>query len=178
MQGPADSERCVVPMICHIREGFFNDVALDGLNFVMMIDAPAVMLEGNWRAALYIDERADEDQRGAIQAILSGNHGGVPQALSGLIGEQLGVKYVPITFEHSGLRWRSEVPGIMEFEVEGITAPDSDQVMEVINVGHPMGSNLPIAKSLRGRYNDKDFDFAFDNTGKNGHYREFEWQGS
>lgn len=177
MQGPADSERCMVPMICHIREGFFNDVALNGLNFVMMIDAPAVMAEGNWRAALYIDERADEHQREAIQAILSGKHGGVPEVLSGLVGEQMGVKYVPIAFEQSGLRWRAEVPDIMEFEVQGVTSPGSDQAMEVINIGHPMGNSLPIAKSLKGQYNDKDFDFAFDNTGKNAHYREFEWQG-
>ena len=40
-----------------------------------------------------------------------------------------------------------------------------------------MGTDLPIAKSLIGKYNDPDYDFAFDNTGKNGHYREFVWQG-
>jgi len=67
------------------------------------------------------------------------------------------------------------VPGIMEFEVEGLHAPDSP-VMEIVNVFHPMGSNLPIARSVIGRYNDPDFGFSFDNTGKNGHFREFAWQ--
>ena len=87
------------------------------------------------------------------------------------------MKKVPIQFEMSGLRRRVVVPGIMEFEVEGITAPDSDKVMEITNTVHPMGSDLPIAKSLKGVYNDPDYDFAFDNTGKNGHFREFSWQG-
>jgi hypothetical protein len=40
---------------------------------------------------------------------------------------------------------------------------------------HPTGSNLPIARSVRGRF--EDFGLSFDNTGKNGHYREFAWQG-
>jgi hypothetical protein len=48
--------------------------------------------------------------------------------------------------------------------------------MEVVNVFHPMGANLPIARSVTGRYSDPDYDLSFDNTGKNGHFREFVWQ--
>ncbi|MEP6893382.1 MAG: hypothetical protein ABI927_06335 [Gaiellaceae bacterium] len=66
-------------------------------------------------------------------------------------------------------------PRIMEFEVEGIYAPDSDKVMEITNTIHPMGSNLPIARGVVGRYDDADYGFSFDNTGKNGHFREFAW---
>ena len=177
LQGPADEERCRVPMICHIRKGAFNDIALDGLNFVMMIDSPAIMAQGNWRTALYIDERATDAQREAIQEILSGAHGGVPAMLNGLIGERAGVKYVPISFEVDGLRWRSDIPGIMAFEIEGVTAGDSGPAMEISNVRHPMGDSLPIAKSLKGEFHDADFNLSFDNTGRNGHYREFCWQG-
>ena len=177
MQAPADEERCQVPMICHIRKGAFNDVTLDGLNFVMMIDSPAIMSEGGWRTALYVDERANPAQRDAIQEILSGAHGGVPAMLNGLIGERAGVKFVPISFEVDGLRWRSGIPGIMTFEIEGITTPDSEQAMEISNIHHPMGDSLPIAKSLKGDYLDTDFGFEFHNTGRNGHYRAFSWQG-
>lgn len=177
MMGPADYDRCQVPMIVNIHKGSFNDVSLDGVNFIMMIDSPAVMSEGNWRIALYIDERASEAQRQALQEILSGQNGGPPEMLSGLIGEQLGVKYVPINYTSDERRKRVEVPGIMEFEVEGIAASESEPVIQVNNIHHPMGTDLPVAKALVGRYNDPDFDFAFDNTGKNGHYRDFVWQG-
>src|SRR5207247_719158 len=108
--------------------------------------------------------------------ILSGQQGGPLAALGGLIGEQLGVKFVPITYESDGLRKRAVIPGIMEMQVEGITAPDSNKVMEIVNVFHPMGANLPIAKSLMGHFDDPDYRLSFDNTGKNGHYREFAWQ--
>ena len=176
MQAPADTERCLVPLICHVREGERDGVSLDGLDFILVVDSPAVMAEGGWRVAVYIDERADESQRAALGAILSGAEGGPPELLAGLIGEQLGVKFVPISYESSNGRKRAEVPGIMEFEVEGVFAPDSSAVMEITNVFHPMGSNLPIAKSLKGRYDDPDYGLSFDNTGKNGHYREFAWE--
>ena len=176
LQGPADNERCYVPLIIHVEEGERDGVKLDGLTFVLVVDSPQVMGEGGWRVATYIDERADESQREALGAILSGAEGGAPAMLGPLIGENLGVKFVPMTYEASNGHKRFEVPGIMEFEVVGVYAPESSAVMEVTNVFHPMGSNLPIAKSLKGRYDDPDYGLSFDNTGKNGHFREFAWQ--
>ena len=175
LQGPADNERCYVPLAMHISEGHSDDVRLDDLNAVLVVDSPAVMGSGGWRVAVCIDERADESQREALGIVLSGARGGPPAMLAGLIGEQLGVKFVPISFTSDADRKRVEVPGIMEFEVVGVHAPDSP-VMEIVNVFHPMGSNLPIARSVTGRYNDPDYGFSFDNTGKNGHFREFAWQ--
>jgi hypothetical protein len=166
-----------VPLICKIREGSFDDVSLDDLAFIMVVDSPQVMADGGWRVALYVDERADERQQEALQAILSGQHGGPPELLAPLIGEMLGLKLVPIHYESSGNRYRVEVPGIMEFEVEGVTRPDSDEVMEITGTVHPMGANLSIAKGVKGVYDDPDYGLAFDNTGKNGHFREFAWQG-
>jgi hypothetical protein len=174
MQAPADNERCYVPLICNIREGEADGVSLNGLSFILVVDSPQVMASGGWRVAVYIDEKANENQRSALGGILSGQQGGAPAALGGLIGEQLGVKFVPINYESDGLRKHVVVPGIMEFEVEGIVAPQSSAVMEIVNVFHPMGSNLAIAKSLRGHFSD--YGLTFDNTGKNGHYREFAWQ--
>jgi len=177
MQGPADTERCLVPLICHVREGSSDGVSLDDLSFIMVVDSPAVMGEGGWRVALYLDERADQSQQEALGAILSGQQGGPPEMLAPLIGEMLGVKTVPIRYESNGTRKRVEVPGIMEFEVEGLTNPMTGEVLEVTNTIHPMGANLPIARSTKGVYNDPDYGLAFDNTGRNAHYREFAWQG-
>ena len=174
--GPADNERCYAPLAIHISEGHSDGVRLDGLNAVLVVDSPAVMGDGGWRVAVYIDERADETQREAFGAVLSGAQGGPPGMLAALVGEQLGVKFVPISFTSDVNRKRVEVPGIMEFEVEGLHAPNSSGVMEIVNVLHPMGTNLPIARSITGRYSDPDYDLSFDNTGKNGHFREFSWQ--
>ena len=50
-------------------------------------------------------------------------------------------------------------------------------VMEIVNVVHPMGSSLPVARGVTGRYHDRDYGLSFGNTGKNGHFRAFAWQG-
>ena len=175
MAGPADTERCYVPLAMHIAKGEKDGVSLDGLNAVLVVDAPQVMGEGGWRVAVYLDERADEQQQGALGEILSGAAGGPPEMLASLVGEQLGVRVVPINFTSEENRKRVEVPGIMDFEIEPLRNPETGEVHEVTATIHPMGSNLPIAKSIRGHFDD--FGLSFDNTGKNGHYREFAWQG-
>lgn len=174
MAGPADTERCLVPLAMHIEKGEKDGVSLDGLNAILVVDAPQVMGEGGWRVAVYIDERADEQQQAALGEILSGAAGGPPEMLAGLVGEQLGVRVVPINYTSDENRKRVEVPGIMDFEIEPIRNPETNEVLEVANTIHPMGSSLPIAKSVRGHFDD--FGLSFDNTGKNGHYREFAWQ--
>jgi hypothetical protein len=177
MAGPADYERCQVPLIMHVEQGEKDGVQLGGLNAVLVIDSPQVMSEGGWRVGLYIDERADESQRGALGEILSGAAGGPPEMLAPLIGEMMGVKYVPITFESDNGHRRAEVPGIMEFEVEPVTNPETGAVMEITNTTYPIGADLPIAKSLKGHYDDAEWGLSFDNTGKNGFFRAFSWSG-
>ena len=78
MAGPADTERCLVPLAMHIEKGDKDGLSLDGLNAVLVVDAPQVMGEGGWRVAVYLDERADEEQQAALGQILSGEVGGPP----------------------------------------------------------------------------------------------------
>jgi hypothetical protein len=171
----ADNERCHAPLISRIVEGEYEGVRLDGLSFVILIDAPQVMSSGNWRVGYYIDERADQAQRPALEAIVTGEAGGPPAFIASLRGEHLGVKYVPIRFEGEGNHWRAEVPGLLEFEVEGVVTTDGGDPVMVENVGHPMGSRLPIGKSVKGVMSDSDFGLVYDNTGKNGHFNRYSW---
>ena len=87
-----------------IREGHYGDVRLDGLCVVIL-----TFFEGGnlWAgevtptAGIYRDERADEQQREALQMIFSGNAGGWPAAMREITGggDPQGVEYVPITID-------------------------------------------------------------------------------
>lgn len=171
LSGPADQERCQLPFVFHIRHGHVDDVSLDGLSVIWIIDAPAIMSEGNWRVATYIDER----QRAALEDLFGGRLGGVPGALNGVFGQRLGTSYVPITYHADGRTRHVEIPGILDSTIEGIVT--GKEVLEITNTTHPMAANLPIAKASKGVYNDPAYSFSFDNTGKNGHYSDFDWQG-
>ncbi len=177
MAGPADSDRCRVPLVMHIERGEKDGVPLDGLNAIMVIDSPRVMGEGGWRVALYLDELADGRQRQALVDILSGAAGGPPEGIRPLIGEVLGVKFVPIEYRALDGNRSVRVPDIMDFEVEPVTNPETGETLEVTGTIHPMGSNLPIARGVRGAFIDAEYGLSFDNTGKNGHIRSFSWAG-
>jgi hypothetical protein len=175
MAGPADYERCRVPLVMRIEEGEKDGIPLAGLNAIMVIDSPQVMGEGGWRVALYIDERADEAQRQALLDILSGAAGGPPEAVAPLIGELLGVKFVPIRYHADNGRKGVQVPEIMDFEVEPVTNPETGETLAVTGTIHPMGSDLAIARGVKGLYHDPDYGLSFDNSGRNGHFRAFAW---
>jgi hypothetical protein len=168
--GPADTERCLVPYVCRIDAGYLDDIRLDGLVFVMVFDTPAIMSAGHWRVALYLDARADARQHAALETILRGERGGVPERWSALIGEWLGTKSVPITFHADGSVRQAVVPGIMDIAIEGVRMGGRQEVVEVHHVVHDMDDTLPIARSRRGVFHDPANGLAFDNTGKNGHY--------
>ena len=56
----------------HIEEGFFNDTRLDGLNYVMLLQWPGEVAEGNGKQQVMINARATADQREALKKILHG----------------------------------------------------------------------------------------------------------
>jgi len=60
----------------HIESGSCDDTRLDGLNFSVYANWPGAIHEGNGEALILIDERANAQQRAAIQELLGGQIGG------------------------------------------------------------------------------------------------------
>ena len=55
-----------------IDEGKSGKTDLSGLNVAMLIDIPGRMSEGDWKAAGYYDDRADDAQFEALERIFTG----------------------------------------------------------------------------------------------------------
>ena len=109
---------CDVPLAFHINNGQYGDVRLDGLNVVVVVHTPGPMGEGNWTAAAYIDERADDKQTEALGAIFTGAAGGPMAVLAPLIATNLGAKKVPIKYQVDGKKRSAEIPGVLQMAVE------------------------------------------------------------
>jgi hypothetical protein len=168
---------CEVPFAFHIDRGNYGDTALDGLNAVVALRTPGVMSEGHATAALYLDERADEQQRAGLQAIFSGAAGGPVGALAPLIETVLGVKAVPITFTKDGQRRTVEIPGIMRTSVHAAPSMNPDGAILVSNA-HPFAmESLAMAVGDEGS-TWADYGMRWDNSGKNGHYAPIRWSGN
>src|SRR5947199_10125925 len=111
---------CEVAFAFHINSGGYGNVTLDGLNVAMIARTPGPMAEGNWSVALYLDERANEQQRESLQAIFTGSVGGPVAALAPFISTVLGVKTVPITFHKEGKRRSVEIKSVMQVSVHAL----------------------------------------------------------
>ena len=96
---PPTSGDCTLLVAWHIEQGRCGQIDLDELNAVLAVYSPAGrMLEVKWKVALYVDERATQDQRDALTQIFSGQAGGHLAGVAPLIGEVLGVKAAPIEY--------------------------------------------------------------------------------
>ncbi|HEU5380179.1 MAG TPA: DUF1326 domain-containing protein [Ktedonobacteraceae bacterium] len=157
----------------HINSGSYGSTVLDGLNAVTVVHMPGAMVEGNWSVALYLDERANEQQRLALQAIFSGAAGGPMGAMTPLISNLLGAKAVPITYRIEGKRRSVEIPDIMHMAVQPIPSFDPNKEIWVQNA-HPFAPNVALAI---GEQNSTwaDYGLRWDNSGRNGHYAIINW---
>jgi hypothetical protein len=116
---PSTHGYCQSAFVGNIVEGHFNDTPLTGLNWAGLFKWPGEIAKGNGKRQIVIDERADEAQRIAIEAIISGEAG---EPLSNLFSvfaatcsESCETLFLPIRLE-ANLEQRTatvEIPGIM-----------------------------------------------------------------
>jgi hypothetical protein len=166
---------CEVGFAFHLDEGTFGEVPLGGLNVAMIARTPGPMIEGNWSVALYVDERADERQQEALQAIFAGAAGGVMGGFAPLIGEVLGIKTAPINYLREGRRRSVEIPDIMQMAVR--PAPSvmgEDQEVVAINV-HPFAPEGVVVAVGEEGSTWSDYGLRWDNSGRNGFYSALTW---
>ena len=94
----ADYDRCRVVLAFHVDSGEVEGVDVCGLTLAAIADTPKFMHEGNWRLGRADRRRglrrASREARRRIQRSLGGPMG----ALSGLVGEPLGVERVRLEF--------------------------------------------------------------------------------
>lgn len=164
---------CEVAFGFHIDRGSYGAATLDGLNVAMIARTPGPMAQGNWSVALYLDERANEQQRQAIQAIFTGAAGGPIAALAPLISTVLGVKALPITFRKEGKRRSVEIPSVMQLSVHPLPSMDPDKEIWAVNA-HPFASEVAMAIGDE-KSTWTDYGMHWDNSGKNGHYAAINW---
>jgi hypothetical protein len=165
---------CDVALVFHIDKGRYDQVELDGLNVAVVAHTPGVMGEGNWTAAAYIDERADDQQTQALGAIFGGGEGGPMAAFAPLISTHLAAKKVPIRYAVNGKIRSVEIPGIMHMAVEPLPTMHPGGEMWAA-VGHPVAPDkLALGVGSKGS-TFADHGMRWDNSGKNGHYAPIEW---
>lgn len=97
-----DNGTCDTIIAWHFDKGTINDVDVSDRTIAVIAHVPGNILEGNWRAAVYLDERVSPAQEEALLGVYTGKLGGPVADLVQLIGEVVSVEKVPITFTVQG----------------------------------------------------------------------------
>ncbi len=173
---PPTEGDCTALVGWHINSGGFGDVALDGLNVALAVYSPGHMLQTKWQISLYLDDRASEDPTDALTQIFSGQAGGPPEALAGLVGEVLGVKSVAIDHQKEGREGSLRIAGVADVEIEAIEGLGG---AEVTIRDHPVnfvpGHPVVVAKSRQVSYRDHGLQWEI--SARNGFLAEFSYEG-
>jgi hypothetical protein len=176
---------CEGVLAYHIRKGQYNDVPLTGLNLLAVSSFEGNIWRGDTKAimGLFIDERADEQQRDALNVIWSGSGGGFPAAFAELIGEMRGIEYVPIEFEMGDnlAYWRAEIPGRVVAKAEALTGPMTPPGTRVQTLNAPGSEMGPGTVATWGRATANKveaFGFVWEWSGRSSKHIPFNWSGS
>ena len=97
-----DNGTCDTIVAWRFDRGEIQGVDVSGRTIALLAHVPGNILEGNWRAAVYLDDAVTPAQEEAILAVYTGKLGGPVGELVKLIGEVVSVQKVPITFEVQG----------------------------------------------------------------------------
>ena len=167
---------CDVALVFHIDTGNYADVRFDGLNVAMVAHTPGPMAEGNWTAAAYIDDRADDRQTEALGAIFTGAAGGPMAAFAPMISTNLGARKASIRYQVDDKKRSVEVAGVMRLAVEPLPTMREDGEMWAAT-GHPVNPDwLGLAMGMKGN-SFSDHGMSWDNSGRNAHYAPINWSG-
>jgi hypothetical protein len=94
-----DGGTCDSAMAWHIDKGEIEGVDVAGLTFALSVHIPGnVLTPASWKAAVFVDEKANDEQHGALLKVFTGQLGGAIADFAALIGEVVSVERVPITF--------------------------------------------------------------------------------
>ncbi|GBD13631.1 hypothetical protein HRbin24_01664 [bacterium HR24] len=132
---PAPNAFCEGVVAMEIVEGHYDGLPLDGLRWAVVAHWPGAIHAGNGTVELFIDERADPQQRQALLQVLSGQAGGTLfEIMASVVQEVVGPHFVPIHFEFdkAGRRARLSIPGQVETVSQPLTVPATGEEQRVI----------------------------------------------
>lgn len=170
---PTEGE-CTAVVGWHIELGHYGAVDLAGLNVALAVHSPGSMYEVQWKAAVYLDDRAIPEQKDALLTIFSGQGGGHPARLGAHIGQVLGVASARIDFQREGNHGSLKVGSVAEVDIVALEGAGG---AEVVISGHPLciapGYPATVAKSRALRYEDHGYQWIL--SDRNGLYSPFSY---
>lgn len=183
-QPPTDNF-CEGILAWHINQGNYGETDLSNLSVVTLGSFVGNIWTGEAKdsyMALYIDNKAGDAQKEALQTIWTGKAGGWMAGFAQLVDEWRGIESVQIDFEVKDdlSSWRVEIPGVALGEAQALGGPTTPEGKRV-QVHNPGGAEVgpgQIATYAVATTDRADgVGFKWERSGKSSKHFPFDWTG-
>lgn len=181
---PPTNNRCEGVLAYHIREGDYGGTRLDGLNVLAVANFTGNVWTGQAKISLglFLDERANDPQRQALQMVFSGQAGGFMGNFARSIGDVRGIEFVPISFDIAAdlAYWRAAIPGKVTASADALTGPTTPPGARVQTINPPGSEVGPGQIATWGKTTTNLVDaygFKWDWAGQSSKHIPFDWTG-
>jgi hypothetical protein len=163
-----DFGTCDTIVAWHFDKGKIDGVDIAGRTIALIAHIPGNILQGNWKAAVYVDDKASPQQKDAILNVYTGKLGGPVADLAKLIGEVVSVESVPISFDVQGGKGTIKVgsAGYAELEPYKSAAGNTTTLTDTVFSTVP-GAPVFVGKSTRYRSTNEKLGIKLDMKGHN-----------
>jgi len=161
-----DFGTCDTIVAWHFDKGKIEGVDVAGTTIALIAHVPGNILQGNWRAAVYVSDNATKAQEDAILKVYTGKLGGPVGELVKLVGEVVSVERVPITFDVQGGKGTLKIGNAGYAELE----PYQSATGDTTTLSNTVFSTVPGAPVFVGKapsYRSKNEKLGIDLNMKN-----------
>lgn len=170
---PPTEDRCQTWAGIRIDSGHIDAIDLTGINVGLMMDLPGIMSRGNWTAALFVDDKASAQALKGLTRIFTGRVGGTTHLLSILVGQFLGVRQVPITYETQGETRIVRVKDYIDGAITPVRGKDRDQRVTVKNSEYWIAPDVTVSRSDKSRF--RGFGRNWNLAGRSAEICQLDW---
>ena len=136
---PPTSGFCEGTGAWRIKTGKCGNVSLDGLGLGFAAHWPKAIHLGGGTLTVFVDERADQEQREALENIAFGKLGGLPfEILATTFSTVQPTRFVPFEFHLDGRNSRARIGEEIAFNLEPVKNPVTGEP-EFVRVEHATG---------------------------------------
>lgn len=177
---------CDGVLVYHIKKGQYGEIPLNGLNVLALSYFKGNIWSGNTKVdiAVFFDERANKEQRDALNMIFTGKAGGFMAEFANLVGEVRGIEFAPIKFEIADdlAYWSAEIPGKVFAKGEALTGPmtPTGKRVQTINApGSEVGPGTVAAwgTAVTDEVNAPEVRYQWKRSGRSSKHIPFNWSG-
>ena len=129
-----DNGTCDTIIAWRVDKGMIDGVDVSGNTIAAVAHVPGNILQGNWTAAIFVDDRTSKAQEEALLKVYTGQAGGPVADLAKLIGTVVSIERAPISFTVEDGR--------------GVISIGTDYYAELEPYRHPSGALTTLSETV------------------------------